>query len=193
MIMDAHQKEAGPPRSSKPELQYIYEINYHSKCGENHRRVDPCPVSSIHANCGRRHSFVKNCNGTWKTLKALELIAAGFPETKLKLQPFTSMNHQETNQVRTSPNNRPNMEIEGKGLELFTRKSIRYKKNSSKEFTESEKKQMTCMDWNKGKCVFCQYGAKKKHRCAKMIADDKIGERICWGFHKEVEHELGML
>ena len=64
--MEGHQKEADPPRPSKRLLQYIYEMIYHEKCGEKHRRVDPCPVETVHHLCGKKHSFVKNCNGTWK-------------------------------------------------------------------------------------------------------------------------------
>ena len=58
------------------------------------------------------------------------------------------------------------------------------------EMTEFEKKEITCMDWNRGKCSFCKFGDRKRHLCSKMIIEGNSRKpRICWGFHKEIDHK----
>ena len=73
---------SGPPVSGLPQLQYIYEYNYHKLCGEPHRRIDVCPAAPAHELCGKRHSFGMDCSGVWMSVAKFESLASGWPTSK---------------------------------------------------------------------------------------------------------------
>jgi len=60
-----------------------------------------------------------------------------------------------------------------------------------KDLNELTKKEMTCTDWNRGNFSVCKFGARKVHRCSKMIYHDErqSRKRMCWGFHRELDHK----
>ena len=76
-------EEAGPPISSLPELQYIYENKYHNLCRTPHRRIDLCPAAPVHEPCGRRHSYAMDCQGSWMSLNKFESVASRWPTSKM--------------------------------------------------------------------------------------------------------------
>merc|ERR1719186_1503481 len=170
----AHQHVSSPPKSPKPELQYIYKPFFHVKCGKVHNRIEDCSQALPHKVCGKQHSYFKECDGSWMTVEKFEMVAMRWPmPTMKKMRKKTS------------------------GLEVPRRKRIRLENNPSsstmqrpyKEMSEAEKILNTCKDWNTGLCLDCKFGNRKRHRCSKMISDGEMGEKICWGDHKEVDHE----
>jgi len=170
----AHQHVSSPPKSPKPELQYIYKPFFHVKCGKVHNRIEDCSQALPHKVCGKQHSYFKECDGSWMTVEKFEMVAMRWPmPTMKKMRKKTS------------------------GLEVPRRKRIRLEDNPSsstmqkpyKEMSEPEKMLNTCKDWNNGLCLNCKFGNRKRHRCSKMISDGEMGEKICWGDHKEVDHE----
>ena len=76
-------KYSDPQKSQIPELQYIYRNVFHSKCRETHRRIDLCRAAPAHARCGKRHSYARECDGSWMKLKKFEKVAARWPDTKM--------------------------------------------------------------------------------------------------------------
>jgi len=169
-----HQPLSSPPKSPKPELQYIYKPFFHVKCGKMHNRIEDCSRALPHKVCGKQHSYFKECDGSWMTVEKFEMVAMRWPmPTMKKMRKKTS------------------------GLEVPRRKRIRLEDNPSsstmqkpyKEMSEPEKMLNTCKDWNNGLCLNCKFGNRKRHRCSKMISDGEMGEKICWGDHKEVDHE----
>jgi len=172
--LKSHQHVSSPPKSPKPELQYIYKPFFHVKCGKIHNRIEDCSQALPHKVCGKQHSYFKECDGSWMTVEKFEMVAMRWPmPTMKKMRKKTS------------------------GLEVPRRKRIRLEDNPSsstmqkpyKEMSEPEKMLNTCKDWNNGLCLNCKFGNRKRHRCSKMISDGEMGEKICWGDHKEVDHE----
>jgi len=176
--------EFGPPKSNKLELQYVYEHFHHLKCGKTHRRVDLCDATPAHNVCGKRHSYARYCDGSWMTVEKFEMVAMKWPTT-ISMQNHKMMQKRKSDQFKTT------------GLEVPRRKRICSEINQSsstmqkpyKEMSETEKMLNTCKDWNAGLCLNCKFGNRKRHRCSKMISDEEMGEIICWGIHKEVDHE----
>ena len=82
-------EEVGPPISSLPELQYIYEYKYHNLCRTPHRRIDLCPAAPVHEPCGRRHSYAMDCQGTWMTLNKFESVASRWPTSRMIAERIT--------------------------------------------------------------------------------------------------------
>jgi len=147
-----------PPVSKLPELEYVYKSQFHQKCGKFHNRIELCDAMSIHT-CGRRHSFAKECDGSWMSLARFENVALQWSSTltfKKKLE--------------RSP-------------ELLLRK---LKSSIIKKQNINDKLKSTCITWNfEGRnCEDCQY----VHRCSFMIIDYKKGDSICWGNHRERDH-----
>lgn len=152
-------------KSNKPELQYVYKYVYHPKCRKKHRRVDFCSAAAPHVRCGRGHSYAMQCNGEWMSLRKFEAVAMKWPSTKVEEERLQE--------------------------ELFQNRS-KYEKKSEKsviEMTDTEKMMDTCLDWNKGMCRKCKYGEKKRHQCSMMVRGKGGENRICWGNHKEVDHD----
>ena len=50
----------------------------------------------------------------------------------------------------------------------------------------SEKLFSTCWNWNQSECE--DEGCHLVHRCSYVHIDDQHGDRVCWGWHKEVDH-----
>ena len=67
-----------PPTSIEPDFQCLYEMFIYGKCGETHNILDLCPAASDHVVCGKKHSFVVYCHGTWKSLERQKQIAGDF-------------------------------------------------------------------------------------------------------------------
>ena len=118
------------------------------------------------------------------TVEKFEIVAMKWPTT-ISMQNHKIMHKRTSDEFKTT------------GLEVPRRKRICLENNQSssimqkpyKEMSETEKMLNTCEDWNTGLCLNCKFGNRKRHRCSKMISDGEKGERICWGIHKEVDHE----
>ena len=70
-----------------------------------------------------------------------------------------------------------------------------FRREDLQSMSVQEKKQMTCLEWNRGSCSQndkgkqCHIrGLKKKHVCSKVYKDKKYGLKVCWGYHREREH-----
>ena len=149
-----------PPVSKLPELEYVYKSKLHQKCGKIHNRIELCDALSVHT-CGRRHSFAKECDGSWMSLTRFESVALQWPSTLAFKK-----------KLERSPDS----------LRRQLKSSIKKKQNIN------DKLKSTCITWNiEGKCDDnCLY----VHRCSYMIIDDKHGDSICWGNHKEKDHPV---
>jgi len=158
------------PISALKELEYVYVPDFHAKCGKSHSRVDLCEASPPHKACGRRHSYAMECNGSWMSLRKFEMLALKWPT-----------NHQLRKKSKYSKLNYAN--TENKPEEVI---------KSYMEMTEDEKRENTCNDWNFRKCLDCKFGSRKRHRCSKMISGENE-TKICWGHHREVDHDLKLM
>ena len=109
-----------------------------------------------------------------------------WPSIRIRMQPDEgNVKNVQKRQKRLSD------EINTKDIEVARQKRERAEKvehKPYKEMTEEEKMINTCAEWNQGKCMYCNYWDKKRHRCSKMVSAGKQGERICWENHKEVDH-----
>jgi len=158
------------PTSVLKELAYVYVPDFHAKCGKSHSRVDLCEASPPHKACGRRHSYAMECNGSWMNLRKFEMLALKWPT-----------NHQLRMKSKYSKLKYTNTETKPEDVI-----------KSYMEMTEDEKRENTCNDWNFRKCLDCKFGNRKRHRCSKMISGDN-GTKICWGLHREVDHDLKLM
>ena len=68
------------PKSNLSSIQYVYRQEFHKRCHKTHRRIDPCPLK-VHT-CGKSHTPVMYCNGSWKPLRQFEKIILNWRTTK---------------------------------------------------------------------------------------------------------------
>lgn len=180
-----HDSYYGPPISDKADLQYVYESFHHVKCGKTHRRVDLCDAAPPHNVCGRTHSYAMDCTGLWMTVDKFEMLAMKWPTTRMRIKKSSD----DYNPKDAPRRKRIRYENTHGSSSNSSSNSISNMQKPYKEMSEDEKKENTCEEWNFGQCVSCKFGNRKRHRCSRMVGDHDGSERICWGDHREAEHE----